>query len=191
MYYGYSAFEGTASDAAFGLTETMIADLVPAIARTGRAFLEVTRPAPAPAEPGRSASPYTPTIDYVRMSWNDGPPWRFTPAVRRTESGWRLDGKLAREEDGEAGWRSRTSWQWHRDSCGRVRRIARADFGAAMPLVAAIAAVGGVEIADADAARLAALLAELGIDPDALPEQLRVNRVDVAPIPHLRLAASR
>ena len=190
-YYGYGGFEASASDAAFGLTEAMIADLVPAIARTGRAFLEIARPAPARADPTRSATQYAPVIDYLPVNWDDGPPWRFTPAVKRTESGWRLDGKLTREEDG-------TNWLaiadvlavapgfvWTRST------IARADFGATTPLVAAIAAAGGVEIADDDAPRLAALLAELGIEPDALPEELRVDRVNIAPTPHLRLRPSR
>ena len=190
-YYGYGGVEAGASDAAFGLTETMIADLVPAIARTGRAFLEIVRSAPAAAEPTRSAAQYAPAIDYLRMHWDDGSPWRFTPAVRRTESGWRLDGKLAREED-ETNWLALADvlavapgFVWTRST------IARADFGATTPLVAAIAAAGGVEIADDDAPRLAALLAELGIEPGALPEELRVDRVDVAPTPHLRLGPSR
>ncbi len=189
-YYSYGGFEATPADAAFGLTEATIADLVPAIARTGRAFLEITRPAPAPADPARPASFHPAAIDYLRVSWDDGPPWRFTPAVRRMESGWRLDGKLTREED-RGNWLGLADvlavapgFVWTRST------IARTDFVAATPLVAAIAAVGSVEIADDDAPRLAALLAELGIDPDALPEQLRVDRVDVAPTPHLRLTAS-
>ena len=190
-YYGFSGFEASASDAAFGLTETMIADLVPAIARTGRAFLEITRPAPAPADPTRSGAPHAPAIDYLPMGWDDGPPWRFAPSVRRTESGWRLDGKLTREEDG-GNWLALADvlavapgFVWTRSS------IARADFGATTPLVAAIAAAGGVEIVDDDAPRLAALLAELGIDADALPEGLRVDRIDVAPTPLVRLAPIR
>jgi superfamily II DNA or RNA helicase len=184
--YGYYA--PPLLEATYSIPDVLAPDLVPAIAQTGRAFVEEATEAPAAPKTvhGYSWTPPPRPVVIVRpIRWDDGPPWRFEPAMTRTESGWTMDGRLVREDGdwlGLADLLGVDRWfAWTRTS------VARADAGSCAPLLAEIIRQRTLEIPGAEAPRLSLVLAQLGVPAERLPEDLRVQRVDTAPIPRLRL----
>ena len=167
--YSYSAYYAEmGSEATFALGGNLPLDLLQAILRTERAFLET---------PGSAKVPYR---------WDDGPPWHFEPVLARTDVGWRLDGQFVRSTgeilalrdtvvaDGQFVWTSAA--------------VSRADARPFLPLIAEIRRHQGLEILERDTARLALVLAHLGVPPAVLPGELHVERVTAAlPKPRLRI----
>ncbi len=183
-YYTPYAYGG--ADASFAIPAALAPDLLPAIARTGRALVEVEAPAAATAPPTAHNPFHLPPLILVHrpIRWDDGPPWQFAASITRTDRGWRVDGRL--ERPGE--WLDLgdvlaidASLVWTRDT------LARADIGSFGPIVREIVQQRGLDIADAHAPRLALVMAQLGTPIAQIPEDLRVARIDESPRPRLRL----
>jgi superfamily II DNA or RNA helicase len=172
-------------DDAVSLPEALCPDLVPAIAQTGRAFVEAIAPGRRAATAGVYWKPPAPDGTLLRpLRWDDGPSWKFEPIVTRTNV-WRVDGRLVRDDGDWLGLDDvmavECGFAWTRTT------VARADIGAFAPLLSVLLRERPIEIADTDASRLGLILAQLGAQSDALPEGLRLTRVDQPPVPCLRL----
>ena len=167
--YSYSAyFADMATDATFALSGSLPTDLLRAILKTGRAFLDTHSSLTVPYE------------------WDEGAAWTFEPSLTRTDHGWRLDGKFVRPT-GEALQVSDSlvvdeQFLWTRTA------LSRADIGTLLPLIEEVRRNTAIEVLERDTPRLALLLAQAGVASSALPPELRVHRVEgVTPIPHLRV----
>jgi superfamily II DNA or RNA helicase len=182
-YYYTSA--DASQEATFNLPQALVPDTVPVIVKTNRAFLEIRKPPPLPPSgphPYYWAPPEE--VEWFPLKWDDGAPWRFEPQFVETLTGWRVSGELVRGDERLAlnGLSAVDRWfLWTRE------RVARADLLSVAPLLHAMLPKGGIEIIKRDSPRLALVLGQLNIPDAHVPPALRVEQVDVAPAPQLRL----
>jgi superfamily II DNA or RNA helicase len=164
----------------FGSLGALSAELMPLIVSTGRVWLETQQRVQAATNP--YAAPRIETV-YRPLGWQDGPPWRFSLDVTRTERGWRVHGALVRGGDRMTLSDLVAVDRWF---VWTSTTIARADLHAYVPLMQELLK-GSIEVLDQHASRLSLALAEMGVPDRDLPEDLRLVSVDVSPRPCLLL----
>jgi superfamily II DNA or RNA helicase len=115
--------------------------------------------------------------------WDAGAPWTFQLRVDQTRDGWRIDGEFVRGDDrvplADADLLS-DSLLWIR---GTLALMAPVD----LVVVNEMKAAAPVDVPEIERPRLSQLLARLGLPAERIPEPLRIEVVDVPPIPVVRL----
>ena len=120
--------------------------------------------------------------------WDDGPPWRFDLQIA-AENGTdpiRVDGSFVR-----AGQRLDLREPVLLLSRGFLfthTALARLEVGAAFPWIARLRSFGPIAIPRAQSAALVETVARSGLDPDALPSELRYEVVEGTPRPRVRVS---
>lgn len=155
-----------AGGTSFRLGPALAAELLPAIARTARAWLKPRPDSPA-LEP---------------LAWDDGNTWQARLRVDETPGGFRIHGEL---------WRDTAVVPFSEpflilgESLVAMRgRLARFDADASLPLILELRTRGGhAHIPIGDAPILAEVLATSGAEIDARPAALAVDDLRVTPTP--------
>jgi hypothetical protein len=169
----YSYWSGYAesgrTEATFSLSAPLTLELLPVIARTARAWIR----------------PRSTSTDIEPLAWDDGPPWMFELHVGATETGYRIDGAIAR---GDLRVPVSEPFTVLANSLIAVRgRLARFDGSGGRFFVPELVASGPIQVPREEGARLAHVLARSGAAAANLPDELRVTTYDAPPIPRLHV----
>ncbi|HEX5215348.1 MAG TPA: DEAD/DEAH box helicase [Vicinamibacterales bacterium] len=158
----------------FVLSDALTHELLPLLARSGRAFLK-----------DRDAGALH------QLQWDEGDPWTFAVHVTATASGFRVGGTFQR--DGERLDVHEPALILTTGYLITTRAAARLDLShgkAALAAIRAMPDLGAIDILEKDATALAEALARDGIGGADLPDTLRVEEVRSAPQPMLRVSTT-
>ncbi len=155
--------------ARFALPDPLVRELLPTIARSGRAYVRPTSSA----------------ADLHPVRWDEGAAWRFRLTVTPTEDVFRIDGHFERGDQRLA----LTSPLLVLPEGFLITRstIARWDADTETALLTTLRETGPVDVALGARSALAQVLARAGVPADDLPEGLHVTSLRVSPIPRVRL----
>lgn len=142
---------------------------------------------PLAARAGRLVLRDTAASTSIRpLQWDDGPAWRFTLDIHEDDEGHWLSGVLVRRDD-----RLSVTDPVLLLDVGLLfthERVAPFDPGPSFGLLMATRARHPVLVPNALSPRLAKVLHRFGVDPDVVPEALRLVPLRVAPSARLRLS---
>ena len=157
--------------ASFYLTRAVAEVVLPAAAATGRLFALVTG-----------------SNEWLPLAWDDGAAWTFSPDVVESEHGYTVSGGYRRgnERLDLAGVQSVLPAGFF-VADGRLRHSASGS-PEEERLITALRTIGTMEIPRTLEPELVDAFAHLGVPALSLPEALRVQEIDAAPAPRLRLA---
>ena len=155
------------------------ADIVPRLCATGRCVLRPANHAAAPGKP----SPLMP------IAWDDGPPWIFTVEIRTADTGYAIDGWLARGEQRMA---LQTPLLILGDGILFTQtHAARVDSGAAFSWLAALHRAAPIAVPASARDELIDALLAASPHLAGVPDDMRVETVQVSPRPRLTLRSVR
>ena len=171
-YYGSSL-----PDSSYSLSTTLAKMLLPALASTGRLYLDAD---------------ICEVDDAMPLSLDDGAPWQFRLNVSRNEeqkhyvvTGWLTRGNEGMELK-EPHMLLNGGWMFYLD------RLARLDDSGAFEWITALRRERQLIIPEGEADQwLMSLLSCRHVPPVTLPEELRFQRVSITPKPQLRLFAAK
>ena len=160
----------------FLVGDALAVELLPSIARSGRAFTRADERA----------------SDLDPLRWDDDPePWTFRPEVRTTPDSYFVGGAFERPGDrlsvDEAALALPAGFLIARNRVSHLQRVERP------ALLKALRATGPAEVPHEHTARLAHALDRAGVAPADLPGELggHDHEIDVEPRPRLHLASNR
>ena len=150
--------------ASFRLVGLMVETVLPLLAQSGRLLLRTS-------DGGRE--------DLTPLEWDEGTPWQFKLDVSAKDAVIEVDGSMVR--DGRR--MSATEPQLVLTSGFLIgdRKLARLDHGGAVAWLEELRRAGAMRFPRAAAPRLSEAFARSGVAPDALPDDLRYERVEARP----------
>ncbi len=157
----------------YRVQHSLAATVMPLIARSGRALLQVTAYADQ---------------EMLPLVWDDGEPWRFELRLSGTGKRCAISGSLRRgDEEMDL---SIPALVTEGGLVFTQERVSRLDEGAPFPWIAYLRHAGRIEAADTDAQQLLAAVLEHPLAaPVEVPEELRYQEVRSVPRPCLMVRA--
>ena len=163
-------YASNAARASFRLVGPLVERALPLMARSGRLHLKIR-------ERGRE--------NLMPVGWDDGPPWVFRLEVKAGDEDLHVDGLLVRDEARMPVTEPQLVIADGFLAAGGV--LARLDHGGAFAWLAELRRAGSMRFPRTAAPRVVEGLARARVAPDALPEDLRYERVSPPPRPRVKV----